>query len=360
MRYDNKTVGPTVVNLVENTATYAAAVDHKFVNVEFKNPGSTSIHCRDHFMNIPREWVNALPKDINPPFTQAQMGEREYVLKVTVDFEREHYTADEWKNMLLVPITTKMGTWVLQVAGKQDKHCFSIVDEELLVLAGQNFVHMVMQYNLMSKVTNLMAITSVDTADISIEFLKDKALGLAKADRGAIFCIDGEKEQIYFMADMADGSKKEIRLPLRATSMVGNCILSKEVINIPDCYQDSRFNQSTDIKTGYRTKQLLCVPVTTRDGQVIAAIQVINSHSGMAFSQQDVEYLQAFRVYVQVALNNVKIRELGQSTRHSYLKRTYSSSSSGLEAQLDKAVKEEKAALPSIGEEGGTQAGSRG
>lgn len=51
---------------------------------------------------------------------------------------------------------------------------------------------------------------------------------------------------------------------------------------------------------------------------------------------------------MQVALNNVKIRELGQSTRHSYLKRTYSS---GLEAQLDKAVKEEKAALPSIGEE---------
>ena len=160
------------------------------------------------------------------------------------------------------------------------------------VLTGQTFVHLVSQFSLISRMEGLLEITAVDAADININYLKDKALSLSKAARGAVFCIDKRKDDIYFDADMADGSKKEIRIPLKAPSMVGTSIRGNEIINIPDCYEDERFNPATDLKTGFRTKQLLCVPVTTSKGEVIAAIQIINSADGLPFTEQDIEFLQ--------------------------------------------------------------------
>ena len=51
-------------------------------------------------------------------------------------------------------------------------------------------------------------------------------------------------------------------------------------------YTDSRFDPSIDKRTGFRTNQMLCVPVTNYSGKAIGAIQIINTHHGMAFGKQ--------------------------------------------------------------------------
>ena len=89
-----------------------------------------------------------------------------------------------------------------------------------------------------------------------------------------------------------------------STSMAGASILRNEIINIPDCYQDDRFDSATDKKTGFKTTQMLCVPVAAANGEVIGAVQAINTWNGMSFTDSDVDMLRGFRVYVQIAIMN--------------------------------------------------------
>lgn len=48
--------------------------------------------------------------------------------------------------------------------------------------------------------------------------------------------------------------------------------------NVEDAYTDSRFEREVDLKTGYRTKSVLCCPVKDHDGQVIGVIQALNKY----------------------------------------------------------------------------------
>jgi len=45
-------------------------------------------------------------------------------------------------------------------------------------------------------------------------------------------------------------------------------------MNITNVYQDSRFNQDIDAKTGYRTKSLLCMAIQGKDGDALGVAQV--------------------------------------------------------------------------------------
>ena len=107
------------------------------------------------------------------------------------------------------------------------------------------------------------------------------------------------------MIDTPEG-KAEIRMPLTGKSMAGAAILDNELINIPDCYEDDRFDPAIDRQTGFKTTQMLCVPVTASDGKPIGAIQIINTEDEMSFTQAHVDLLRVFRGYVQIAIINKK------------------------------------------------------
>ena len=57
-------------------------------------------------------------------------------------------------------------------------------------------------------------------------------------------------------------ANEEIVVPW-GTGIIGYVAQTGEKVNIPDAYVDSRFNRAVDVSTGYRTKSLLCVPITS-------------------------------------------------------------------------------------------------
>jgi hypothetical protein len=44
--------------------------------------------------------------------------------------------------------------------------------------------------------------------------------------------------------------------------------------------QDERFNRDVDVQTGFKTKNLLCMPIKDASGDVIGVAQVINKLGG--------------------------------------------------------------------------------
>ena len=73
-------------------------------------------------------------------------------------------------------------------------------------------------------------------------------------------------------------------------------------LNIPDAYDDYRFNQDVDKKSGLRTKAVLCRVVTAHGGVKMGVLQVMNRKDGGVFSPQDQTKAESLAVKVGVLL----------------------------------------------------------
>lgn len=56
--------------------------------------------------------------------------------------------------------------------------------------------------------------------------------------------------------------------------IVGHVALTLKSLNIPNAYEDPRFDPEADQRNNFKTRSILTVPVTDRDGKALAVIQV--------------------------------------------------------------------------------------
>lgn len=104
------------------------------------------------------------------------------------------------------------------------------------------------------------------------------------ADRCTVYVVD--REQGELRSAMAQRMASEIRLPI-GRGLAGHVALTGETINVPEAYEDPRFDRAVDLMTGFRTSNILAVPVWSADGStVVGVIQVLNKRSG-AFERHD-------------------------------------------------------------------------
>ena len=64
-----------------------------------------------------------------------------------------------------------------------------------------------------------------------------------------------------------------IRVPF-GTGIAGKVAESGTSLNIPDAYACGLFNPAIDKKTGFRTRNILCCPISDMAGNHVAVIQV--------------------------------------------------------------------------------------
>ena len=124
------------------------------------------------------------------------------------------------------------------------------------------------------------------------------------ADRATLFLLDSFSGQLWSKAAVGLESR-EIRVPV-GQGVAGWAAQQGELINIPDAYQDQRFDQSTDKATGYRTRNILCGPVRNLEGEIVGVIQVINKNHG-SFTSADEELFRAFAYQTAIAVENFRL-----------------------------------------------------
>ena len=100
---------------------------------------------------------------------------------------------------------------------------------------------------------------------------------LVNSDRASFWYWDVKRKQYWTLAAL---DSEQIIVP-EGSGIVGASIRNNEIILINDPYGDSRFNPEVDRKTGYKTRSILCIPVTNTQGKVIGAFQAINKMSEM-------------------------------------------------------------------------------
>ena len=146
----------------------------------------------------------------------------------------------------------------------------------------------------------LMAVTDLDALLLT---MATSTAQLLAADRATIFVIDRETNELWSRVALGAG---EIRFPV-GRGIAGSVALTGETINIPDAYQDSRFNPEPDRLSGYRTKSLLTFPMKGNEGRVIGVFQVVNKHGGGSFTKVDEETLESLGASAAVAVENATL-----------------------------------------------------
>jgi len=122
-----------------------------------------------------------------------------------------------------------------------------------------------------------------------IHTLCDHGRRLFHCDRVTFFQVDPLSDQLIgFFIPPGQDSLQTLRV--KKAGIVGLAIEEGSTLNIEDAWNDPRFSKDTDMKTGYRTKTILCCPIKIGTGQVVAALQCVNKLSGRVFVGEDVEH----------------------------------------------------------------------
>ncbi|QIR36443.1 GAF domain-containing protein [Tolypothrix sp. PCC 7910] len=145
--------------------------------------------------------------------------------------------------------------------------------------------------------------------EATLQIVMEQARILMQADRSTLFLHRKEMGELWTkVAAAADGANTiEIRMPSNR-GIVGFVASTGQAVNIPDAYKDPRFDPTTDRKTGYVTRNILCLPVFNSANELIGVTQLINKQQG-SFTASDEEFMRAFNIQAGIALENARLFE---------------------------------------------------
>lgn len=162
---------------------------------------------------------------------------------------------------------------------------------------------------LLQVTTDLAKTKSLDEA---LEVLVKITTSTIGAERGTIFLNDPATGELY--SRIAQGNfRREIRI-LNTKGVAGWAFTKNEGVIIHDAYKDERFNKAVDVRTGFRTKSILCAPLRTVNGEEIGVSQILNKIDG-EFDQNDLDMLEAMTEQAAIAIQGNIIVEQIEAAR---------------------------------------------
>ena len=142
--------------------------------------------------------------------------------------------------------------------------------------------------------------------DALIERIMRATTELLDADRSSLFLYDPKTNELW--SRCAEGLQtKEVPFPA-SEGIAGSVLTSGELLNVSDPYNRPDFNPAMDRETGYRTENILCMPITNKIGESIGVTQVLNKRGG-AFTRRDEARLRGLSSQVAVSVENAQLFE---------------------------------------------------
>lgn len=123
------------------------------------------------------------------------------------------------------------------------------------------------------------------------------------AERGTVFLVDRERNEIWSLVGLGL-DQQVIRLPADR-GIAGWVAREGTALRLENAYEDPRFEPDIDRKLGFKTDQLLCLPIRNEAGAIIGVLQLLNKQEG--FSDEDEAFLDALSAHVALALEKAQL-----------------------------------------------------
>jgi signal transduction histidine kinase len=145
--------------------------------------------------------------------------------------------------------------------------------------------------------------TSADL-DSLLRLIVEKVTELMTADRATLYMVTEDGRHLWSKV-MQGGELVEIKLAV-GEGIAGWVAQTREIVNIPEAYADQRFQPAVDVKSGYRTRSILCVPMLGAMGVLVGVMQVLNKEGG-PFTTPDEELMTALASQAAIAIENARL-----------------------------------------------------
>lgn len=149
-------------------------------------------------------------------------------------------------------------------------------------------------------------ITSEMNLDKLFELIIEQINQFMRTERCSVFLYDDKNDQLWSLVS-TELKRNEIRIST-SYGVAGWVFQNKTPVIINDPYTDSRFLSDVDKKTGFRTRNILCIPLINRNQECIGTLQILNKQHG-DFDHQDLELLTSASHYIAISLENAKLYE---------------------------------------------------
>jgi adenylate cyclase len=157
---------------------------------------------------------------------------------------------------------------------------------------------------LLLEVSNKIAVAA--NLSEAFDVLAQFTASVINAEQASVFLNDPRTSELYTRITL-NKFTREIRI-MNDNGIAGHVFTTGRGLIIPDAYADARFDPEVDKKTGYVTRNILCVPLRTLGGRVIGVSEVLNKRAG-TFTEDDLELLEALVRQAAIALENRRTTE---------------------------------------------------
>ncbi|MFT7860314.1 MAG: GAF domain-containing protein, partial [Sulfurimonas sp.] len=148
-------------------------------------------------------------------------------------------------------------------------------------------------------------LVKVENIEDSLALIANEAKEIVDADRCSIFIVD-EKENILW-TKLSDGIGGRIVLSLDS-GIVGDTYTKQEAQLVNEPYEDPRFLPDIDQKSGYKTKNMITIPVFNSKRKIMGIMQLLNKKH-LNFDENDIDVLTFFANYISGTLELVLLSE---------------------------------------------------
>jgi len=140
---------------------------------------------------------------------------------------------------------------------------------------------------LLRTIDALMQSSLLVNADLSVErvlkHIMQEAKALVGAEVASAFLVDHVRGELF---STVNSTGSEIRIPLNV-GIAGHVAATGEQVIIYDTYSDAHFDRSVDKKTGFTTRNMMCVPLSVRNQGVLGVVQLINKTTSGVLQSDD-------------------------------------------------------------------------
>lgn len=148
------------------------------------------------------------------------------------------------------------------------------------------------------------------TSEMDLKTLFDVIIAqtdeIIETERSTLFLYDERNNELWSLS--ATGLDiNEIRIP-PDQGVAGWVFQNRTSLIINDAYTDFRFNPAVDKKSGFLTRNIICIPLINLKGNTIGVLQALNKRSG-DFSDDDLTMISSISHYITIALENAKLFE---------------------------------------------------
>ncbi|GLH15524.1 Dual 3',5'-cyclic-AMP and -GMP phosphodiesterase 11, partial [Gryllus bimaculatus] len=101
--------------------------------------------------------------------------------------------------------------------------------------------------------------------------------------------------------------EKDVKITIDQ-GIAGQVVISGQVMNVHDTYKDPAFYRRLDEDSGFKTRNMLCVPILSQ-GEVIAVAQLCNKIDFPHFTKFDEEIAGPFASYCGICIQHTMLYE---------------------------------------------------